>query len=139
MIKRREEEWKAWYERKTGLEWEENPRYRTYYFADRGLAQFAFTKDMVVLNQVSGDGRFWKQAAEILARTLCCRHLGTWCIRKIESYMRLFGYEIEYVEELDGGLKRYHCRNKATGQAGLASPSFMTKAGKLGYMITWTI
>ena len=94
---------------------------------------------MIIIHQLCGDAKFWKQVGEVLAIEHDLRHLGTWCIREIEPYIKFFNAEIERVEDLADGLKRYHCRFKDTGKAATCSPRFRLKNGNIGYMVTWEI
>lgn len=89
------EEWIALYEKKTKLKYETpDPRTVRFYFPDRGFAEIGVTKDMVVIGQLSGDGIFWKQVAEILAAERKIKNLGCWLVREVEPYLKLFGVEI---------------------------------------------
>ena len=133
------EEWIAFYEQKTGVKFKAEPRCRLIWFADRGFAEFAAANNMIIIHQLCGDAKFWKQVAEVLALEHDLRHLGTWCIREIEPYIKFFNAEIERVEELPDGLKRYHCRFKDTGKPATCSPRFKLDNGNIGYMVTWEI
>lgn len=137
--KRTLDEWIKFYEQKAGVPFEREPRCRLAWFPDRGFAEFGATNDMIIIYQLCGDAKFWKQVAEVLAMEHGITHLGTWCIREIEPYIRFFNAEIERVEELPDGLKRYHCRFKDTGKAVTCSPRFWAKNGNVGYMVTWEI
>ncbi len=133
------DEWIALYEKKTGSKFERMPVCKLVYFPDRGFAEFAASKNMIIIHQLCGDAKFWKQVGEVLAMEHGLNHLGTWCIRDIEPYIKFFNAEIENIEELDDGLKRYHCRFKGTGKPALCSPHFKTENGNIGYMVTWEI
>lgn len=133
------DEWIKLYEEKTGVPFRPEPRCRLIYFPDRGFAEFAAANNMIIIHQLCGDAKFWKQVAEVLAIEHDLTHLGTWCIREIEPYIRFFNAEIERVEELPDGLKRYHCRFKDTGKPVTCSPRFKREDGKITYMVTWEI
>lgn len=133
------DEWIALYEKKTGVVFKPEPRCKMAYFPDRGFAEFGAYKGMIIIYQLCGDAKFWKQVAEVLAMEHGFNHLGTWCIRDIEPYIKFFDAEIERVEELPDGLKRYHCRFKDTGKPVTCSPRYYLKNGKIGYMVTWEI
>lgn len=133
------EEWIAFYEQKTGTKFKAEPRCRLVWFPDRGFAEFAVANNMIIIHQLCGDAKFWKQVAEVLAMEHDLHHLGTWCIREIEPYIKFFNAEIEHVEELPDGLKRYHCRFKDTGKAAMCSPRFQREDGGITYMVTWEI
>ena len=74
-----------------------------------------------------------------LAKQLGLNHLGTWCIRKIEPYIKFFNVEVDMIEEAGEGLKRYHGHFKDTGKKALFSPRSRNSAGKIVYMVTWEI
>lgn len=140
MARRTLEEWIKYYEKKTKVKYEPpDARARRYYFEDRGFAEIGVTKNLVVIHQLSGDVRFWKQLAEALAQEHGINHLGTWCIRKIEPYIRFFGVEIEKIENIGEGLNRYHGKFKDTGKVATFTPNFKAKNGNIGYLVTWEI
>ena len=134
------EEWITIYEKKAQVKYESpDARVRRFYFADKGFAEIGVSKDMVVVHQLCGDARFWKKVAEVIAMEHGINHLGTWCIRKIEPYIRFFYVEIEQVEDLGNGLKRYHGKFKDTGKSAIFTPNFIAKNGNTGYLVTWEI
>ena len=134
------EEWIKIYEKKCGVEYEKpDERTKRYYFADKGFAEIGVSEKMVIVHQMCGDARYWKSIAEVLAMEHGLKNCGTWCIRKIEPYIRLFNVEIEKVEELGEGLKRYHGKFKDTGKAAIFTPNFKAKNGNVGYLVTWEI
>lgn len=134
------EEWIEIYEKKTNLKYEEpDPRTIRFYFPDRGFAEIGVAKDMVVIGQTSGDGIFWKQVAEVLARTRGIKQLGTWLVREPEPYLKLFGVEIEKVEEKEKGMKRYFGKFKDTDKKALITPQGIMKNGHIRYVVTWEI
>ena len=92
----------------------ETPDKRTirFFFPTRGFAEIGATKDMVVIGQMSGDGIFWKQVAEVLALERGITHLGSWLVRNPETYIKLFGVEIENVKESIPDMKRYYGKFK---------------------------
>ena len=122
------------------MKFEVDPRYRLFYFPDRGFAQFKVTDKMLIINQICGDGKFWKQVAEVLASACGVNHLGTWCVRNVEVYIRFWGFTadcIEYLQKED--CSRYHCINKTTGERALISPAFKKDNGEWAYYVTWEI
>lgn len=134
------EEWIKLYEKKSKVKYETpDARARRYFFADRGFAEIGISKDMVIIHQLCGDAKFWKQVAEAIAQEHGINHLGTWCIRKIEPYIRYFGVEIEKTEENGDGLTRYHGKFKDTGKSALFTPHFHAQNGNIGYLVTWEI
>lgn len=132
------DEWIAFYNSKTPEKFVRDERYEFFFSPEKGFCEVGMTKNMLVIHQLAGDARYWKNRVSKAARRIGLKMCGTWCIRKeILAYIRLFGYKIEYKEELPDGLSRYHCKNKK-GKHGLASPSFRYKDdGTQAYFITW--
>ena len=114
----------------------------TFFFvADKGFCEVRFLGGMVIIGQIAGDARFFKEKVEEAARKMDIREGGTLCIRKeIRAYIRLFGYRIDRTEHLPDGTKRYFCSHRETGKWGQVSPAFRyDKTGELAYLITWEI
>lgn len=134
------DEWIQKYNAKTPEPFKRDERYELFFLPDKGFCEVGMTKDMVVIHQLSGDARFWKEKVSDMARQIGIKMCGTWCVRKaILAYIRLFGYKIEATAELSDGLKRYYCVNKETKKHGLASPAFQFKSGEQAYFITWEV
>ena len=134
------EEWIAFYNRKaSGDKFNRDNRYELYYLPDKGFCEIGMTSDMVIINQLAGDARFWKNEATKLAQKLGYKMCGTWCVRReIAAYIRLFGYKIVFTDEVADGLKRYHCIHRKTGKKGLVSPAY--KDGTIqAYFVTWEV
>lgn len=138
-MKRTLEEWIKIYEKKTGVKFEADPRAKLQFDAEKGFAEFGATDNQVVIGQLCGDAKYWKKVGEILARQLGLNHLGTFCIRKIEPYIKLFNVEIDMTEEAGEGLSRYHGHFKDTGKKALFSPYARNAAGNVVYLVTWEI
>lgn len=113
------EEWISLYEKKTRTKFEPDARAKLLFDAEKGFAEIGVTKDMVIIGQTCGEAKFWKQTAEIMAKARGITHLGTFCIRNVKAYMKLFGAEIEKIEDAGAGYQRYHCRLKKTGKPAL--------------------
>ena len=140
MKRRTLEEWIKIYEQKTGLEYEiPDPRTIRFFFPDRGFAEIGIVKGMVIIGQMSGDGIFWKQVAEVLANERKINHVGALLVRNVESYIKFFGVEVESVEEKEKGFKRYHGKFKDTGKKVLLTPQGKIKNGNIRYIATWEI
>lgn len=141
MVKSRTiDEWIEIYEKKTKLKYETpDPRTRRFYFPDRGFAEIGIAPDMVVIGQMSGDGIFWKQVAEILAAERGIKNLGSWLVRDVEGYIKFYGVEIEKVEEKEKGFKRYYGKFKDTGKNVLLTPQGKISNGNIRYIATWEI
>lgn len=134
------EEWIKFYEEKTSQKFERDERFKLFYLPDKGFCEIMQTEKMTVINQLSGDGKFWKNFAEKIARINNSEMLGSWYIRKnVRAYMRLFGFKIIGEEILSDQLKRYRSIDK-DGNKGLMSPSYDAKTKKhVGYFVTWEV
>ncbi len=134
------DEWIAKYNAKTPEPFKRDERFNFFFLPDKGFCEVGMTPDMVVINQLAGDARFWKDKVSKMAQGIGIDKCGTWCIRKeILAYIRLFGFKIASTETTDEGLKRYHGIHKVTGKHGLASPAFRYETGEQAYFITWEV
>ena len=134
------DEWIQKYNAKTPEPFKRDERYELFFLPDKGFCEVGMTDDMVVIHQLAGDARFWKEKISDMARKVGIKKGGTWCVRKaILAYIRLFGYRIEATAELSDGLKRYYCVHKETEKHGLASPAFKFESGEQAYFITWEV
>jgi hypothetical protein len=135
-------EWAAFYDKKNPEDpFSPTPGYDLYFMPDKGFCEVRFTETMAIIAQTAGDGRFFRDKVEEVARKLGIKEGGTICIRKeIRAYIRLFGYRVEREEKLPDGEIRYHARHRKTGKWFRASPAFRYKgSGELGYYVTWEI
>lgn len=134
-------EWAAFYDKKNP----EDPfsptlGYDLYFVPEKGFCEVRFTETMAIIAQTAGDGRFFRDKVEEVARKLGIKEGGTICIRKeIRAYIRLFGYRVEREERLPDGEIRYHARRKGTDKWFRASPAFRYRSGELAYYVTWEI
>jgi len=129
------------YEKSTNEKFKPHPGFKLFYLPDRGFCEYHIdsTNDIVMIYQLSGDGKFWRDYGILLAQLTNCHHLGTICSRNnIKAYIRFWGYRIDYEEQLPDGLLRYHCKQKETGNSGLCSPAW-TDCGKVSYYVTWEV
>lgn len=137
------EEYIAKYEKRTGEKFEPKIGFKLFYLPARGFCEYKIDtdKNMVMIYQLCGDGKFWRDYGLLLAQMTGCRYLGTICSRdNIKAYIRFWGYMIDFEEVLDGGLIRYHCKEKNTGKTGLCSPAWTEKEnGKVSYFVTWEV
>lgn len=129
------QEWIERYNAKVEWPFERDERFNLYYVPDKGFCEIGMKDDMVFINQLGGDGRFWKNAVDKMAKKLGIHTAGTQCLRKnIKAYIRLFGFRIDREEKLKDGASRYHCTDKKTGNWGLASPTTWDS-----FFITWGV
>lgn len=100
------------YKEKTG----DNPMvpwgYRLLYLAERGFATMKpdIEGKMMIVYQTCGDGKFWRDYAELMAAGMGFDCVGTICTRAIEPYIRSFGWEILSKSEINGQ-RRYRCQD----------------------------
>ena len=135
-------EWIEFYNKKNPNDpFQPTEGFEFFFVVDKGFCEIRLLGDMVILGQLAGDARFFKEKVEEVARKLGIREGGTLCIRKeILAYIRLFGYRIDRTENLSDGTKRYFCSHRETGKWGQVSPAFTyDKTGELAYLITWEI
>lgn len=130
------QEWIDRYNAKTDTPFEADNRYKLFFIPDRGFCEIScsISNDMVMIKQMCGDALFWRGAAEVIAQATGRRMIGTYCIRHIKPYIRLFGFTIERIEETEQG-PRYFCVDK-NGKRGQASPAWETEKHERAYYIT---
>ena len=136
------EEWIDLYNRKNPWDvFERDDRYALLYRPDKGFCEVLLTPEVVGIGQVCGDGTFWKNSIDEVARRLGIGHGFTFDIRgRILAYMRLFHAKVTAKEQAEDGLFRYHAIDKATGKAVLASPAWKyNDCGVVAYRVTWEI
>lgn len=87
------EEWVKRYEEKTGDKHEVPKGFRTIFDERRGYAQFMLSADKttLVMEEVSGDGRFWYLWAIKFCRDYKVKKLCITCTRNIFAYLRGIG------------------------------------------------
>lgn len=102
------EEWIGWYEQKTGDTFTLPDDYTINYHEKRGLMAIkpVFEKKMLVIEYVIGDGRFWYDVADMLARQNGLRYIATICTRSVYAYIRFWKYKVIKTWEIDGA-KRF--------------------------------
>ena len=131
------EEWVDKYNSKAPAPFKRDERYMLYFLPDKGFCEVGQTDKMVIINQLCGDARFWKERVSEMARKVGIKKCGTWCVRQqVKAYIRLFGYKVVKTEDTAEGLKRYHCINKDEKE-GLMSPAFRFETGEQAYFVTW--
>lgn len=130
------EQWIAIYEKKVG-KFERDERFSLFYLPDKGFCELTATDNMVVIGQVSGDGRFWKKFAEDVAQRLGLKVCGCYCWRdSTHAWARLFGFKVDRVEGR-GGLKRYYGTGKNGGWGMMTEAIF--DDGKRHCSVTWEV
>ena len=135
-------EWMDFYNRKNpGDPFQRTEGYAFFFVPEKGFCEVAFHEDMVVIGQLAGDARFFKEKVEEAARALGIKEGGTICIRpEILAYIRLFGYRVVHTEVLPGGMKRYRAVHRKTGKWARYSPGYVyDETGTIAYLVTWEI
>ena len=127
------EQWVELYNQKNWDKFKRDERFEIVYTPEKGFAEIGDTGKMIVVNQMCGEFKFWRDVAEKASRASGYKVAGTICIRPILPYIRLADFQINRIEETKLG-NRYFCTDKHTGQKGQASP-----AGKGTYFITWEV
>lgn len=131
------DQWIEKYNKKTPVKFERNEKYDFFFLPDKGFCEVGMTNDMVIIHQLCGDARFWKEKVSEMARKIGAKKCGTWCIRQaIHAYIRLFGYKVYKTEETTEGLDRYYGIDN-NGKKGLMSPAFRFETGEQAYFVTW--
>ena len=132
-------EWIAKYEQKTNDRFEPKDGFKLFYLPERGFCELRIDQDqqMVLLWQVCGDGRFWRDFAEGVGQIFGYRRFGTIGIRYgAKAYMRLFGFGVTGEETLPDGNKRYY---GAGGRGTCRCSPAWVQNGRLAYYITWEV
>ena len=134
-------EWIRVYNKKNPNDhYQRDSRYTLFYKVDKGFCEVLIGNDMVIIGQLCGDARYWKNAVDEAAQKAGIKHGGTINIRdNTPAYLRLFGYKITAIENLPDGNKRYKSVHKNTGKNGFASPAFKYADGRQAFYITWDI
>lgn len=108
------EKWVEWYEKKTGDRFTLPEGYTVNYHPYRGMATFKpdIKNKMLVVGYVIGDGRFWHDAIEMIAKQNGFRYIATICTRDVKAYIRFWKYKIVKQWDKDGQ-KRFLAKNRA--------------------------
>ena len=133
------EEYITKYENRTKEKFEPSKGFKLFYFPDRGFCEMSVIVQakMVIARQMCGDALFWRQAVELICMVAGYTHAGTYCIRHVKPYIRLFGFHIDRTEDTPEGT-RYFCTDN-NGKHGQCSPAWITSKGERAYYITWEV
>ena len=104
------QEWVNFYEEKSKEKLEIPNGFLFQWMPTRGFSVMKPDVDgkILMIYSTCGDGRFWRDVAEMLALNNGMTKLMTICIRKIEPYIRFWHWKINNVQEINGQ-KRYFC------------------------------
>ena len=127
------EQWIARYNQKVPEGFKRNERFALFFDPEKGFAEVYVNDHLVMVNQVCGEFNYWREVAGKLARHFGIKQVCTAFVRPILPYIRLAGFEPYRIDETSQG-KKYFCKDKRTGQKGVASPG-----GKDTYYVTWEV
>lgn len=131
------EQWIAAFNKKVPEGFQRDERFTLFYLPDKGLCELAATEKMMIVGNVSGDGRFWKKFAEKLARKFGLKVGGTTLARTaFPAWARLLDYKVIKVDE-QNGLKRYQGINPNGNW--LIMTEHIVEGGALRAHATWEI
>lgn len=131
------DEWIEAYNKKIPEGFKRDENFAFFYLPDKGFCEVATDGTIMIMGQVSGDGRFWRDFAEKLAREFNINVCGTKCARKeFKAWIRLFGFKIDKWDE-ENGLKRYYGTDK-NGCWGIMT-EYELDTGDSQYYVTWEV
>ena len=106
------EEWINFYENKSKEEFEVPNGFIFNWLPTRGFSLMKPDPEggMLIIYATCGDGKFWRDVGEMLALNNGLTKLCTICVRKIEPYIRFWGWKIVQQTEVDGQ-KRFFCKD----------------------------
>ena len=131
------DQWIEKYNKKTPVKFKRNEQYDFFFLPDKGFCEVGMANDLVIIHQLCGDARYWKEKVSEMARKIGAKKCGTWCVRQeIKAYIRLFGYKVYKTEKTTEGLDRYYGIDN-NGKKGLMSPAFRFETGEQAYFVTW--
>ena len=84
-------EWEDWYEKRTGEAFELGEGENILWHPEKGFASWAISVNELYIHQVAGDGRYWKDALTLLARSLGLHSAFLWSARNPEALKRRLG------------------------------------------------
>lgn len=104
--------WIQQYEEKTGDKFDMPKGFKLYYLPERGFASMKVDMEskMCIIYQTCGDGKFWRDMAELMFTNLGINCLSTICTREIKPYIRAFHWTI-LDEECKNGQYRFLCQD----------------------------
>lgn len=133
------DEWAAVYQKKTGKPFVHDDKFKLFFFPERGFCEIGVdgNEKIVVMNQVCGDGWFWRRLAEFLAESLGYQTCGTMFLRNVKANMRLWGFTEVSEKNTDDGVPRYFGKDRY-GNEMHCSPAWVDNTGKHIYNAVWT-
>lgn len=130
-------EWVKIYEEKTGDKAELPAGYRLFYLAERGFASMkpSLEDKMMVVYQVCGDAKFWRDHAELYAATMGLDYVASICTRHIKPYIRGFGWSI-ISEQCINGQYRFNCQDSIGRKVIITHKDINDITGEPEYWVT---
>lgn len=131
------QEWVKIYEEKTGDRAELPYGYRLLYLAERGFASMKpdIEGKMMIVYQVCGDGKFFRDYAELTAAAMGLDCVATICTRAIRPYIRSFGWQI-LSEQCIKDQHRFVCQDSIGRKIVITHKDINEKTGEPEYWVT---
>ena len=129
-------QWIDIYEKKTNDKVELPTGFRLFYLPARGfmMVRPLVADGILYIYQVCGDGKFWHDHAELMARALGFPCLATICNRNIETYLRNFEFDVLVKQDINSE-KRFLCQDNV-GRKVLATYKGKDNNGNDEYWVT---
>lgn len=133
------DEWIAYYNKKTPEPFKPDERMNFFFHPDKGFCEVGMSDNCVFIGQLAGDGRWWKEKVDAMARVFGCKRGSCFfCRRSVPAYLRLFGYKVEG-REMIGEYTKYVCSNKDSGKYLFAFPTGHFLHGIQLYYMEWEV
>jgi len=131
------EEWIQFYEEKSKEKLEVPKGFLFQWLPTRGFSVMRpdIEGKILMIFSTCGDGRFWRDVAEMLALNNGMTRLMTVCIRKIEPYIRFWHWKIVEKQEVNGQ-KRYFCIDDMGRNVLITHRGFIEETQLPTYVIT---
>lgn len=141
------EEYIKRYEAKTKDTFRPMEGFKLFFLPERGFCEIRVCEKakgddvrMVQIYQLCGDGRFWRDFANLLAQSLGISHAGSICIRQnIKAYMRFWGFKITKKEPLNDGSFIYYGKNSEGKLCRLSPICIHEDKKRISYLVTWEV
>lgn len=125
--------WIERYNKKIPEGFKRDERFALFYSPEKGFAEIGDSGKIIIVNQVCGELKYWRDVAEHIARKRGRSHICTFCLRPILPYMRLAGVKVNETLPTKFG-EAYFFEDKSTWQKGYAKP-----ASDGSYFIVWEV
>lgn len=132
------EDWIKKYETKTGDAFERKASFELLYIPERGFAEIKVGDSALFVWQLCGDGRWWFKTLMDTAKRLRLKYLTALVVRKVEPFIRIFGYRVKSIIEAANGTKRY-CGADSSGRKVTATTALNEDGSYAHAIITWEV